>query len=121
MGNYFGLSGRIGRRTYWLCYILPAAITGLIAGVVDVADSHTGTGMGPASLPCALFWLWPGTAGMVKRCHDHDKSGWWMLLALVPFVGAFWSFIELGCLRGSDGPNEHGDDPLSPPRFPAYA
>lgn len=116
-GGYFSFSGRIGRQTYWLGYILPAVVVvGLIAGVTG----HTGPGMGPASLASTLFWLWPGTAAMVKRCHDRDKSGWWVLLVFVPFVGALWSFVELGCLRGTNGPNEHGDDPL-PPRHPAFA
>jgi len=48
----------------------------------------------------------------VKRCHDRDKSGWWILLSVVPVIGWIWAIIELGCLKGADGPDRYGPDPL---------
>jgi uncharacterized membrane protein YhaH (DUF805 family) len=112
MANYFSFSGRISRQTYWLGYILPALAIGFAAGLIDAANGHHGAGIGPASLITTAFWLWPGTAAMVKRCHDRGKSGWWVLLVFVPLVGALWSLVELGCLRGTDRANEYGGDPL---------
>jgi uncharacterized membrane protein YhaH (DUF805 family) len=61
-----------------------------------------------AVLVCAV----PSWAGAIKRCHDRGKSGWWLLVSFVPIVGFLWSFVELGCLRGTDGANEYGGDPL---------
>ena len=55
--------------------------------------------------------IWISLALQVKRWHDRGKSGWWVLLGCIPYSGAIWSFIELGCLRGTDGPNEYGHDP----------
>jgi uncharacterized membrane protein YhaH (DUF805 family) len=77
---------------------------------------------------------WISLALMIKRLHDRDKSAWWLsLFYLVPLVlqaiGQFlgsaglildliatgigiWAIIELGFLRGTDGPNKFGPDPL---------
>lgn len=59
----------------------------------------------------------------IKRYHDRDKSGAWVLIQLVPFVGPFWYVIEAGCLRGTVGPNRYGPDPLGGSAYgqpPAY-
>ena len=50
----------------------------------------------------------------VKRWHDRDKSGWWSLVGSIPFIGQIWSFIELGLLVGTRGPNQYGPDPTQP-------
>ena len=52
-------------------------------------------------------------AADVKRYHDVDKSGWWVLILLVPVVGFVWFLIECGFQRGTSGPNRFGPDPLS--------
>jgi uncharacterized membrane protein YhaH (DUF805 family) len=89
-----------------------------------------------------LAGIWSGLAVGAKRLHDRDKSGWWILLfwlgpsilgarpAATPDFGggfilslgaaaiAIWAFVELGCLRGTLGPNQYGPDPLG---HPAYA
>jgi uncharacterized membrane protein YhaH (DUF805 family) len=59
-----------------------------------------------------LLTLWPSLAMYTKRWHDRDKSGWWTLIILVPIIGSIWLLVELGFLRGTDGPNRFGDDPL---------
>jgi uncharacterized membrane protein YhaH (DUF805 family) len=80
---------------------------------------------------------WSSVAVGVKRLHDRGKSGWWILLfwfgpgllgswpASAPNIGggfllslaagaiAIWGFVELGCLRGTPGPNQYGPDPLA--------
>jgi uncharacterized membrane protein YhaH (DUF805 family) len=79
-----------------------------------------------------------GLAITIKRLHDRDKSGWWALLffvapallsaagmalgsslglgaslfSLVSLAISIWAFVELGCLRGTQGPNQFGQDPL---------
>jgi len=47
----------------------------------------------------------------IKRFHDRDKSGWWVLILFVPILGFFWAIIDLGILEGSSGPNRFGSDP----------
>jgi uncharacterized membrane protein YhaH (DUF805 family) len=53
---------------------------------------------------------WPGIAISVKRYHDRNKSGWWVLINLIPVVGILWTVVENGLLRGSVGPNRFGED-----------
>ena len=50
----------------------------------------------------------------VKRFHDLDKSGWYYLLALIPFVGGLIIFVYCGFIKGTTGPNKYGDDPTMP-------
>ena len=49
-----------------------------------------------------------------RRFHDRDKSGWWSLSALLPFIGSVWFLTELNYSKGTDGPNKYGPDPLAP-------
>jgi uncharacterized membrane protein YhaH (DUF805 family) len=82
------------------------------------------------------FCLWVYLATSIKRLHDRDKSGWWIVpffilpglykqfedrlpdswwvlpLSLIVFGLLIWNFIELYCLRGSRGTNQYGPDPL---------
>lgn len=55
--------------------------------------------------------IWMGVAVEVKRWHDRDKAGYWVLINFIPLLGPIWSFIELGFLKGTDGPNRYGDQP----------
>ena len=48
-----------------------------------------------------------------KRWHDRDKSGWWTLIILVPFIGGIWLLVECGILEGTKGANRYGPDPLA--------
>lgn len=60
-----------------------------------------------------LGLLWPGLALLIKRWHDRDKSGWWMLIGLVPTIGILWILIETGLLPGTDGDNRYGPKPFA--------
>jgi uncharacterized membrane protein YhaH (DUF805 family) len=51
-------------------------------------------------------------AGAVKRLHDRDRSGWFYLIFFVPVIGTLWLLVELGFLRGTQGENRFGPDPL---------
>lgn len=52
----------------------------------------------------------------IQRCHDFDKPGWLMLIPFVPYVGGFFYFVLL-FLKGTDGPNQYGPDPLQNPQL----
>jgi uncharacterized membrane protein YhaH (DUF805 family) len=49
-----------------------------------------------------------GVIVYIKRFHDRDKSGWWVLIGLIPIIGAIWLPIELGFLKGTPRPNRFG-------------
>lgn len=112
---YLSLNGRINRAKYWLFGVVAFIIIGIIAGVLDavlgLADPTTG--YGPISIIAILVMIYPSICIQAKRWHDRDKSAWWILLNLVPIIGALWVLIECGFLRGSVGNNRFGPDPLS--------
>ncbi|MBX9825263.1 MAG: DUF805 domain-containing protein [Xanthobacteraceae bacterium] len=130
-------SGRINRAKFWIAVLILAAIGVLFAAMVV----FSGEGKG-AIIVNAIVSLLIAAAGIligIKRLHDRNKSGWWILLFYVaPFVMLsigyaagtdslpsnilgllalaiyLWSLIELGCLRGTIGQNKYGPDPLAP-------
>jgi uncharacterized membrane protein YhaH (DUF805 family) len=60
-----------------------------------------------------LVFLIPGIAVQVRRFHDQDKSGWFVLLGLIPYIGGLILFVFM-CLEGTRGPNRFGPDPKDP-------
>ena len=104
----FGFDGRIGRRTWWLWGV--AAMLGL-AMYATVLLRVAGVSATATDTVVNLLLLWPAVALSVKRWHDRGKSGWWVLVALVPFVGWLWMLVENGLLKGTAGPNKFGDAP----------
>jgi uncharacterized membrane protein YhaH (DUF805 family) len=83
--------------------------------------------LGGAGLIGCLLWLallWPSLAVSVKRCHDRNKSGLWLILmylACFTVIGALWPLIELGFLDGTPGPNKFGPSPKGLGAEPAAA
>ena len=106
----FSFEGRINRQPYWMFVLAVIAVTFVLVGISMVIGEKVGT------ILLVLFQLavlWSALAIQVKRWHDRDKSAWWLLMNLVPFVGAIWVFVECGCLRGTEGQNQYGTDPLA--------
>lgn len=52
----------------------------------------------------------PSIAVQVRRFHDQDKSGWFVLLGFIPYVGGLIVLVFM-CLEGTSGPNKFGTDP----------
>ena len=160
---FFGFSGRINRAKYWLLLILwivfwaIAAIV-LIGAVLAILGLNVTDGKLPGPEHAGKFvhmildyvvlfivvvgiaiasWV-SGFAIGVKRLHDRNKSGWWILVfyvapsvlgsvaekgaddtsgAVMELIGLvlwIWGLVELGFLRGTVGPNRFGPDPLQP-------
>jgi uncharacterized membrane protein YhaH (DUF805 family) len=107
---FFSLDGRISRRDFWLYGVL--ALLGLAVlghALLGIARVRADT----AERIVNVLLVWPAMAVSVKRWHDRDKSGWWVLINLVPVIGWLWALIDNGLLRGTPGPNRYGDDPLA--------
>jgi uncharacterized membrane protein YhaH (DUF805 family) len=105
---YFGLKGRCSRKQYWLMYMSPVLAVWLLVGDImrllglPVTPSFAGL--------LFAITVWIAIAVHVKRWHDIDFSGWWVLLGLVPAIGVV-ALIVTGCIRGSVGTNRFGSDP----------
>ncbi len=111
---WFSFTGRATHFDYWVRYAIPYVVGALIAGFLDamLGTNNPDTGGGVITLLFVIAAIWPSLAVGVKRCHDRDRYGWFLLIGLIPIVGNIWLLIELGFLRGSQGSNRIGPDPL---------
>lgn len=83
--KYADFSGRATRQQYWM-FMLFYILIYIGLSVIDMTFSSSG--IGTLSLLYTLGLLVPSIAILARRLHDTGKSGWWMLLALIPLVGA---------------------------------
>ena len=151
--RYAQFSGRARRKEYWM-YTLLIAIVSLVCFLLDRAlglDGIFGSGLtaspgsriGVLRLILIVATFLPSIAVSIRRLHDTNRSGWWLLLLLVPYciglallgmgvaggqlgllalsgifmliglVGAIVLLVFM-CLPGTSGPNSYGADPLDP-------
>lgn len=105
---FFSFQGRIGRLTYWVANLFPLGVSFIGSFLAEKEGLIT---LVIAAIS-AVVVVWSALALQVKRWHDRDKSGWWVLLGLIPIIN-IWVFIETGFFRGTEGSNRFGDDPLN--------
>jgi uncharacterized membrane protein YhaH (DUF805 family) len=111
---FTSFDGRINRKPFWLGIVVMIAIS-IVASILDLifGTRSAENGFGIISGIVSLIMIYPSLALYAKRWHDRGKSGWWSLIILVPLVGAIWILVELGFLRGTEGPNNYGNDPIA--------
>ena len=103
----FSFRGRIGRKTYWMFFL------GMFIAFFALAFVVSFLGLDESTLTIVIVVayipvIWMSLAVQVKRWHDRDKSGWWVLIALIPIVGSIWVLVENGFLAGTEGRNRFG-------------
>ena len=105
--NYANFSGRARRSEYWY-WNLAMFIGYVLLAIVGRFSDALGVVIGLAFLASVI----PSITVLVRRLHDVDKRGWWLLLSLIPFFGSIiiliWNIQE-----GTKGANGHGEDPKS--------
>ena len=117
----FSFQGRIRRLQWWLGSLIAIGITiaVVMVFVFSVFAAYGGSEAVPQEVTPVLgaaviaFYgvlIWMQLALSTKRYHDRDKSGWWVLVGIIPF-GSIWVLIELGFLDGTQGPNRFGASP----------
>jgi uncharacterized membrane protein YhaH (DUF805 family) len=118
--QYADFTGRARRTEYWMFVLF----TAIIQIVLAVLDSLLGLafmpGTGVLTMLYLLAVLLPSLGVSVRRLHDTGRSGWWVLIGLVPFVGAI-VLIVFAALEGDRGPNAFGPDPKTAVGNPAAA
>ena len=110
--NYVNFRGRASRSEFWW-FQLFLLLGGIVAALLDLFANTNLLGGSPLA---TLFWLAtiiPDLAVTVRRLHDTDSSGWWILLGLIPFIGII-VLIVWWCRQGTRGYNRFGPDPLQP-------
>ncbi len=103
--NYVNFDGRASRSAYWY-WVLFAILASIVGNILDAA-----IGASIFSILIGLALFLPGLAVAVRRLHDTGRSGWWILIGLIPIIGFIVLIVFL--VQDSDaGDNEYG--PLPP-------
>lgn len=103
--KYADFSGRARRQEYWMYTLFQ------IAAIIVVAILDAVIGTAPwLYVLFALGTFLPSLAVAVRRLHDLGKSGWWLLISLVPLVGGIWLLVLLAT-AGEQQPNQYGQNP----------
>ncbi|MFL5295707.1 MAG: DUF805 domain-containing protein [Phenylobacterium sp.] len=148
--SYLSFKGRSNRQRFWLTTLAIWGII-VVGAVLSMAMASVAPLVALLFLPVYLAAVVASLANAARRLHDRAKSAWWLLLfvgvpllltlpaqfietsadpgaqaagaalALLSLPFSIWAFVEMGCLKGTTGPNKYGDDPLMPPPEPAFA
>jgi uncharacterized membrane protein YhaH (DUF805 family) len=128
--RFLDFSGRSRRREYWL-FILLYTVAVCVATVLDIqlglggeytsysdfGDGYASAGfnvsLGPVAIGTVIVFLIPLLSVTVRRMHDVDKSGWFMLIPIYNFI--------LTCIDGTRGPNRFGPDPKGGPETQIFS
>ena len=109
--NYFNFKTRSRRSEYWY-FSLFLILLGIATGLADqLVFSTETTDIGPLNGIASLATLIPSFSVSVRRLHDIERSGWFLLLVLIPIIG--WIIlIYWMCQLGTSGQNRFGEDPV---------
>lgn len=110
INKYADFSGRARRKEYWMFFLFNIIISfavGLVGGLIGGRN-----GLFALSLPAlyTLFIFLPSLAVTVRRLHDTNRSGWWVLVTFVPFIGALVLFV-FTILDSDPEANTYGPNP----------
>jgi uncharacterized membrane protein YhaH (DUF805 family) len=109
--NYARFSGRAARSEYWY-WVLFMGLVRAALRILGMAIFHA-SGANPVEELFSLLTLIPSLAVAVRRLHDVDRSGWWLLMYLT-IIGILYPLLVRKCTKGTDGANRFGPDPLGP-------
>lgn len=123
--RYADFQGRAGREEFWLFmlfnYILAMAYSAalgllfLLFAIMDMSESDMFDALTFLLIPWGLYSLYlfiPALAVTVRRLHDTDRSGWHILLGIIPLIGSIFLMLWYAT-RGTSGPNRYGAPPSS--------
>ncbi len=113
MNGLFSFDGRINRLTWWGYQLLLLLVLGVALGPLLLI------GNSGILIAVTILWMiillvvagWSGYAVGAKRLHDMGRSGWWILLHLIPTIGPFIILVWLGFFPGDQIRNEYGPEP----------
>ena len=108
--NYATFTGRSRRSEYWYFFLGNFLIAAVLMGLFVATESMI---FYAVYMLYALAVFIPSLAVAVRRLHDTDKSGWFLLIGLIPLVGGIILLVFMAT-EGTRGPNKYGPDPKNP-------
>lgn len=109
--KYATFTGRARRSEYWY-YVLFTFIVFIVAMILDsvLGLSIEGSPYGVLYCLCCLALILPGLGVAIRRLHDIGRSGWWLLISLVPLIGAI-VLLVFACTDSQPQDNKYGPSP----------
>lgn len=109
--KYAVFHGRARRKEYWYFFLFNIIIS-IVLGVIDgmTGSFSTESGMGLLGGIYALAVFIPGIAVSVRRLHDTNRNGWWLLIGLIPLIGAIVLLVFM-VQDSQPGENQYGSNP----------
>lgn len=108
--KYAAFDGRARRTEYWM-FTLFNVIASVVLMIVDnLLGTVSSTGLGLLGGLYTLAILVPAIAVTLRRLHDTDRSGWWVLIGLVPFIGGIVLIVFM-VMDSTPGSNKYGPNP----------
>ena len=112
--QYVGFSGRARRSEFWYFYLFTILLS-IVASIVQRAMTNSTNGIVTTIIGLAI--ILPSLAVGARRLHDTSRSGWWLLIGLIPVIGTivlivFW-------VQDSHGDNQYGPSPKAVGSTPA--
>lgn len=119
--KYADFTGRARRKEFWLFWLFLIGVEVAFSILINIASGSMGemdfmTMNGPGKAMFGLYGLVmlallvPSLAVSIRRLHDTNRTGWWVLIGLIPLLGAL-VLIVFNVLDGTPGPNKYGEDP----------
>jgi uncharacterized membrane protein YhaH (DUF805 family) len=103
--KYAVFSGRARRKAYWMFVLFNVIIAFALAFIEGLVG-----GPGVLGILYSLAVLIPGIAVSVRRLHDTNRSGWWLLIGLIPLIGAI-VLLVFAVQDSQPGANQYGPNP----------
>ncbi|WP_303318075.1 DUF805 domain-containing protein [Flavivirga abyssicola] len=114
INNYATFSGRARRKEFWMFFLFNLIIIFGLSFLLGLISDFIDNEILPIILGIYFLGiLIPYIALAVRRLHDSGKSGGYIFVYFIPFIGGIW-FLILMATEGDKGPNQYGPDPKSP-------
>lgn len=104
--NYTVYYGRARRKEYWMFVLINFIVTAILSAIQSVIGMEYPV----LTLIYSLVVLLPSIAVGIRRLHDTERSGFWILIGLIPVIGSIILLVFL-CQNGTSGSNRYGNDP----------
>lgn len=113
--HYADFNGRASRQEYWMFALVSIPVMFVVFLISGVLGATLGSSAGLGVILILVIGLGlglfiPSIALAVRRLHDTGRSGWWLLLSFIPYIGSI-ILLVFYCLKSEDGNNSYGPNP----------
>ena len=115
--KYAVFEGRARRKEYWMFFLFSVVIVTILTVIDEFMGLKFELGGEDLGFLSTLYYLGiaiPYLAVIVRRLHDTDRSGWWILISLIPLIGGI-ILLVFTIIEGTKGDNRFGPDPKAEP------